>query len=116
VLFAALTGVEAASLQNLDFESANTNNVRDEDGILPFYPFGPAAEVVPGWQSYLGPNAETRVGLDVFLTGSGYSSLMSPNNRDGLPVEGKYSLALFPGIPSTPIRTAFRKTVKSHLA
>lgn len=80
----------AAPFQNLGFDNANTNNVSQ------FGPYGPANEMLPSWQLFLGANSEPFVGLNVVAAGPGYSTLESPINPMGFPVDGLYSLALIP--------------------
>src|SRR5438876_3416664 len=84
----------AAQFQNLGFDGANTNNA------VPANPerdvFGPAAEILPGWQLFRGGEAQADIGLNLSPIGGGVASLYGLQNRLGLPVSGSYSFAMYP--------------------
>ena|SRR5436190_1469335 len=104
-------GVFGAAFQNLGFDNANTNNIRDEDGVPPIQLVGTTSEMIPGWQLSLGTNAETMNGLDAIRPGPGYASIFTSGNSLGRPVVGRYSLSLngdvdTSGPRSVPVRSS----------
>lgn len=86
----------AAPFQNLDFDEANTNNVVATPGA-PFDLFGPTSEMLPHWTLLAPTESAGEVGLNTFLAGPGYVTLVQQELRGHLPVEGKYSLYVMPG-------------------
>src|SRR5262245_34266808 len=96
LVMSSLCVADAASFQNLGFDDANTNNVRDPDGIPPIHLFGPASEVLPGWQLFRGGVPQTEIGLNHTPIGGGVASLYDRQSRDALPVSGSYSFAMYP--------------------
>lgn len=95
LVLALVWNASAAPFQNLGFDNANTNNVTPRNPPDRDF-FGPASEVVPGWQLLLGTSQESEVGLNALLPGPGYSSIMTSDNQLGRPVVGLYSLSLIP--------------------
>ena len=83
----------AASFQNLNFDSANTNNVVPIgiDGRV-----GPTSELLPNWQLTVTGTAITPIGFNLTAPGSGYATIISPTYINNYPVVGAYSFAMHP--------------------
>jgi len=84
----------ASPFQNLNFDSANTNNLV---GDPPRSQAGTTADLLPGWQL----RDENSVllsgtGFDYYPPGRGYTTLISPSFDDSYPVVGAYSFAMAP--------------------
>jgi len=84
----------ASPFQNLNFDSANTNNLV---GDPPLGQAGTTADLLPGWQlSAEGLGILPTTGFNYSPLGLGYATLVSPSFVDSYPVVGAYSLAMLP--------------------
>jgi len=98
-------GAFGAAFQNLGFEDANTNYVRDLDGVPPIQLIGLASDMLPAWHLSLGTNSETLIGLDAIRPGPGYASIFTAANSFGRPVVDFYSLSLNGEVDTSGTRT-----------
>ena len=90
-LAALSSGLYAAAFQNLDFDSAVTNNVTGG--------YGPTSDLLPGWLLYDGPNQVPSIGYDLTATFLPQASIYDANWQGvPAPVAGNYSLGLYPGL------------------
>jgi hypothetical protein len=101
----------AAVFQNLDFESANTNNVVSEVGLGSV---GLTAELLPSWKFEYGTFfVGNGFGLNLFAASVGYRTIASRNGGNDFfhtsvfPIQGNYALFLStefvsPGSPYMP--------------
>jgi hypothetical protein len=93
VFRASLIG-HAASFQNLNFDSANTNNIFDSSGAGHYA--GLMTELMPGWTLVGGTDVAIFVGFNRSQPGSGYATIISPTYVNAYPVIGPYSFAMLP--------------------
>ena len=95
----------AAPFLNLGFDEANTNKLVFDNPPNVDVGFGTSTDLLPGWELQLGSILVTNyVWLNLNPTGFGLASLYDSNNylfdtRTHLPVDGKYSFAMFPDQP-----------------
>jgi len=85
----------ASPFQNLNFDSANTNNLV---GDPPLGQAGTTADLLPGWQlSAENSGILSGIGFNYNSTGlGGYATLISPSFAGSYPVVGSYSFAMVP--------------------
>jgi len=88
------SGVFGAAFQDLNFDSANTNNIFDGSGFGDYY--GLNADLIPGWQLFEGTVPVGPIGFNLTLPGSGYTTILSPDFGAHAPVVGLYSFAMLP--------------------
>ena len=93
----ALPSAFAATFQNLDFDSATTNitlSLPPDQGVG----YGPASDLLPGWQLFQGTDPVSLVGYDLYPISFRVASLYDANSQGfPAPVSGRYSLGLYPG-------------------
>src|SRR5438309_9724027 len=87
----------AASFQNFDFDSAVTNitlSLPPDEGVG----YGPAWDLLPGWQLFQGTNQVPSIGYDLNPISLGVASIYDSKSQ-GFPAlgSGMYSLGLYPG-------------------
>jgi len=96
-LAAMSSPVFSAAFQDLDFDSATTNitvALPPDQGAG----YGPASDLLPGWQLLQGTNPVSLVGLDLNPISLGVASIYDGNSQGfPAPVLGEFSLGLFPG-------------------
>jgi len=96
-LVLALSSAFAATFQNLDFDSAATNitlSLPPDQGVG----YGPASDLLPGWQLFQGTDPVSQVGCDLYPISLGVASIYDANSQGfPAPVSGRYSLGLYPG-------------------
>ena len=87
----------AAAFQNLDFDSSATNitlGLPPDQGVG----YGPASDLVPGWQLFQGTDPVSLAGYDLYPISLGVASIYDSNSQGfPAPVSGRYSLGLYPG-------------------
>lgn len=87
----------AATFQNFDFDSTVTNitlSLPPDEGVG----YGPASDLLPGWQLFQGANQVSSIGYDLNPISLGVASIYDVNSQGfPAPVSGKYSLGLYPG-------------------
>jgi hypothetical protein len=93
-LLASSSHGEAASFQDLNFDSANTNNIFDSSGVGDYS--GLMSELMPGWTLVGGTNTATYVGYNRTQPGSGYATVVSPAYVNAYPVVESYSFGMLP--------------------
>ena len=98
----------AATFQNLDFDSATTNitlSLPPDQGVG----YGPASDLLPGWQLLQGTNpVPPLVGYDLNPISFGVASIYDANSQGfPAPVSGRYSLGLYPGYPHSEYEPFF---------
>ena len=96
----ALSSAFAATFQNLDFDSATTNitlSLPPDQGVG----YGPASDLLPGWQLFQGTDpVSPLVGYNLNPISLGVASIYDSNSQGfPAPVSGRYSLGLYPGYP-----------------
>ena len=96
----ALSSAFAATFQNLDFDSATTNitlSLPPDQGVG----YGPASDLLPGWQLFQGTDpVSPLVGYNLNPISLGVASIYDANSQGfPAPVSGTYSLGLYPGYP-----------------
>src|SRR5256884_1322846 len=93
----ALSSAFAATFQNLDFDSATTNitlSLPPDQGVG----YGPASDLLPGWQLFQGTDPVSLVGYDLNPISLPDASIYDANSQGfPAPVSGRYSLGLYPG-------------------
>ena len=89
--------VFSAAFQDLDFDAATTNitvTLPPDQGAG----YGPASDLLPGWQLLQGTDPVSLVGLDLNPISLGVASIYDRNSQGfPAPVLGEFSLGLFPG-------------------
>ena len=97
VLGIASNFASAAQFQNLDFDAAQTNitvSLPPDQGVG----YGPAADLLPGWQLFQGTDQVLSIGYNLNPISLGVASLYDANSQGfPAPVSGSYSLGLYPG-------------------
>ena len=108
---AAISGLQASEFRNLDFESANTNNLSTLSGT-PYS--GATADLVPNWslknksgeaQPWVFYNSGTPGGLP-------YAILQVNDSHKSFPIDGKYGLLLI-GDSTDPLYLSQTGTIPS---
>jgi hypothetical protein len=88
IVAAASLPVVAAPFRNLDFEEAQTTNIRFID---PTSGIGTTLDLLPGWQLYEGSTLQTNLYFNGNPIGSGFASLIDSRRKEQF-VEGSYAV------------------------
>jgi hypothetical protein len=100
-----VSGYAQGTFQNLDFESARIPNGTQAGSLLP------VSRALPGWSVTVGSvsNGTVLVPFDSFSLGGSVISVFDTNAGLGfVPLQGRYTAALFGGSVSAPTATIYQ--------